>query len=236
MAERKAAKKSAPAKPDPDTLRVQDGKDGIKAGMTDSQVVASVATRSGLSATTLKAYTAAGDFLSVTDLMGELRTAGDEVVAGDMGRIERIMTHQVITLNAMFNNLAQRSSRQEYMKQMETYLRLALKAQAQCRSTAEALALLKNPQPYIKQANIAQGHQQINNTYASASAHSGMPTDSNAGQYAQARAGAGKTSSMQNKLLAADYGQGLDIGAQGQPGQANPNLEAVEARQRAAHA
>lgn len=229
MADSKAAKKSAPAKQDTNTLKVQDGLDGIKAGMNDSQVIAAVATRSGLSATTLKAYTGAGDRLDVSDLMGELRTAGDEVAAGDLGRVERIMTHQVITLNAMFNNLAQRSSKQEYMKQMETYLRLALKAQAQSRATVEALALLKNPQPYIKQANIAQGHQQVNNTYASASAHSGMPTDPHAAQYAQARAGAGKTSFMPNKLLEADHGQRLDIGTQGTAGRANQHLEAVGA-------
>ncbi len=227
MADGKVAKKSTPAKQDTNTLQVQDGKDGIKAGMTDSQVVAAVATRNGLAATTLKAYTAAGDFLSVTDLAGELRTAGDDVVAGELGRIERIMTHQVITLNAMFNNLAQRSGRQEYMKQMETYLRLALKAQAQSRATAEALALLKNPQPYIKQANIAQGHQQVNNTYASASAHSGMTASPNTAQYAQARAGAENLSCAPNKLLEADYGQGLDIGAQGTAGRADPHLAAV---------
>lgn len=227
MADSKAAKKSAPAKPDTNTLRVIDGEDGVKAGMNDSQVIAAVATRSGLSATTMKAYTGAGDLLEVSDLMVELRTAGNEVAAGDLGRIERIMTHQVITLNAMFNNLAQRSGRQEYMKQLETYLRLALKAQAQSRATAEALALLKNPQPYIKQANIAQGHQQVNNTYASASAHSGMPTNADSAQYAQARVGAGKTSSMPNELLEADYGQGLDIGAQGTAGRADPHLAAV---------
>ena len=224
MADGKVAKKSTPAKRDPNTLRVQDGKDGIKAGMTASQTMAVVVTRTGLSATTLKAYAGAGEMLEVTDLMGELRTAGDEVVAGDMGRIERIMTHQVITLNAMFNNLAQRSGKQEYMKQMETYLRLALKAQAQSRATAEALALLKNPQPYIKQANIAQGHQQVNNTY---SGHSGAPP--NADHYAQARAGAGDSSFVPNKLLEANHGQRLDIGAQGTAGRADSRLEAVGA-------
>ncbi len=70
-------------------------------------------------------------------------------------------------------------------------MRLALKAQAQARSTAEALALLKNPQPYIRQANIANGHQQVNNTYASASAHTGIPT------------GAKNFESAQNRLLEA---------------------------------
>ena len=54
-------------------------------------------------------------------------------------------------------------------------MRLALKAQAQARSTAEALALLKNPQPYIRQVNVTTGPQQVNNTYASASSNDGTP-------------------------------------------------------------
>ena len=36
-------------------------------------------------------------------------------------------------------------------------MRLALKAQSQARATAETLALMKNPMPYIRQANIAHG-------------------------------------------------------------------------------
>jgi hypothetical protein len=171
----KKSAKSATHKPatNPDTIKVQDGVDGVKAGMTDSQVIATVVTRSGMSATTLKAYANAGHFLEVTDLMTELGSAGDEVVAGDLGRMERMLTHQAITLNTMFNRLATRANSQEYMKTMDTYVRLALKSQAQCRSTVEALALLKNPQPYIRQANIAQGHQQVNNTYSTRS--SGVP-------------------------------------------------------------
>ena len=86
-------------------------------------------------------------------------------------------------------------------------MRLALLAQAQARSTAEALALLKNPMPYIKQANIAHGHQQINN-----------------GQQAT---GAGNSQSEPNKLLEAQHGNTLDIGAQAAAGRANQKLETV---------
>jgi hypothetical protein len=46
----------------------------------------------------------------------------------------------------------------------ETYLRLALKAQSQCRATLETLAAIRNPQPvaFVRQANIAHGPQQLN--------------------------------------------------------------------------
>jgi hypothetical protein len=46
-------------------------------------------------------------------------------------------------------------------------MRLALKAQGQCRATLETLAVLKNPPTvFAKQANIAAGSQQVNNTLA----------------------------------------------------------------------
>jgi hypothetical protein len=43
-------------------------------------------------------------------------------------------------------------------------MRLALKAQGQCRATVETLAFIKNPQPYIQ--NNRAHYQQINNGIA----------------------------------------------------------------------
>ena len=162
---------ATPVKRNPDTFEIVASED------TKSQALAKLATTSVLSAVTLKRYTGAGDTLEMSDLVDEMRKAGDEVVNGSMGRVERMLTNQAMTLDAIFNNMAQRSYSQETFKGIEVLMRLALKAQAQARSTAEALALLKNPQPYIRQANIAQGNQQVNNTYASTSVHSGTATD-----------------------------------------------------------
>ena len=52
----------------------------------------------------------------------------------------------------------------EYLKTMQTYLNLALKAQAQCRCTIEALNEIKNPKSVTitNQANIAD-QQIVNN-------------------------------------------------------------------------
>ncbi|MBC7737259.1 MAG: hypothetical protein H7245_08565 [Candidatus Saccharibacteria bacterium] len=158
-----AGKDVAPKNPSDLSLSVRDGVDGVKEGMTQSELMATVIARSVTSAPTLKLYSACGDGLEVQDLVNELRNAGDEVVKGDLARMERMLVKQAMTLDAIFNNLAQKSHRQEYMKQMETYLRLALKAQSQSRATAEALALMKNPMPYIRQANISGGAQQVNN-------------------------------------------------------------------------
>ena len=93
-------------------------------------------------------------------------------------------------------------------------MRLVLKAEAQARSTAEALALLKNPQPYIRQANMTTGPQQINNESV-------------------AQLPAGNIQSEQNKLLEANHGNYLDTRAQGTASRVNPHMATVEADHRA---
>ena len=166
LTKKTAAKKppaKTPAKPDANGYQIKAEEWGFTSGDTNSQVLAALSTRSALTATTYKAFAGGGDSVEVTDLMGELRKAGDEVADGNMSRVEKMLAHQALTLDAIFNNMAQRASRAEYVKNTEVFLKLALKAQAQARSTAEALALLKNPQPYIRQANIAHGPQQVNN-------------------------------------------------------------------------
>jgi hypothetical protein len=74
-----------------------------------------------------------------------------------------MLTAQAHSLDAIFNKLAQRAALNmgEYMQACETYLKLALRAQSQCRATWETLSTIKNPpvMGYVKQANIAQGHQ-----------------------------------------------------------------------------
>jgi hypothetical protein len=73
----------------------------------------------------------------------------------------------------------------EYIKAADTYLRLALKAQSQCRATLETLATIKNPPiVYARQANIANGPQQINNgdsgaVRTGAHAHGNIPIQPN---------------------------------------------------------
>jgi len=217
MAEKKATAKNPPATPaktDTNGYKINAEEWGFTKGTSNSQCLAALSTRSALTATTYKAYAGGGDKLEVTDLMGELRKAGDEVVAGNMSRVEIMLTNQALTLDAIFNNMALRSSKQDTFKGIEVLMRLALKAQAQARSTAEALALLKNPQPYIRQANIAQGPQQVNNSYADGS-------------------GARSFQSEPNKLLEADHGQRLDIGAQAAASRVDQTVATVGAVHRA---
>ena len=192
--------------PDPNALRVE-----VQPDDNRSEKLAAMATAGAFTAATMHTYTGAGEALGVTELLAAMRKAGDETVAGDMGRFERVLTNQFLTLDALFNNLAQRSGRQESFKGIEVLMRLALKAQSQARATAETLALMKNPMPYIRQANIAHGPQQVNN---------GTPTS------------AGKTQSPPNELLEHQHGNTLDIGAQAAAGRAEPAMATVEAKHR----
>lgn len=170
---------------------------GIDQTTTDSEKMAVLVTQSALSAFTLKQYAGGGDALELNDLLAEMQKKSDAVISGDLTHVERMLVSQAITLDTIFHNLVQRSHRQDSFKGIEVLMRLGLKAQAQARSTAEALALLKNPMPYIRQANIANGPQQVNN-----GAH---PE-----QYAQAPARAPDFQTAPNKLLEVNHGQRVD--------------------------
>lgn len=138
-------RKSPPAA---EVLQVRNGQDGIPPAMTRSELAATVVCKSPLLvASAMQKYTGFGNEMQLTVLADELRSLGNEVAGGDMAHLERMLTHLAALLNAIFANLAQRSMNCELMKNVETYLRLGLKAQSQARATAEALALLKNPAP-----------------------------------------------------------------------------------------
>ena len=88
-----------------------------------------------------------------------------EVKQGNLTDIEALLYSQAYTLNVMFTTLMTRANRQEYMPPTQALMSLAFKAQNQSRATLQALVQLKQPSntQFIKQANIAQGHQQVNN-------------------------------------------------------------------------
>ena len=158
------------------------------------------------------------------DVVGLIEALGDKVHKiqdGDMKPVEAMLYGQAQALQAIFTNMARRSALNagEYINASETYMKLALKAQSQCRATLETLAIVKNPMPYIKQANIANGPQQVNNGQSA--------------QYAQAHAHTGDSQTAPNKLLEADHGQRMDIGAQGKTGRVNQAVATVEAVHRA---
>ena len=156
--------------------------------------------------------------VDMSGLITDLQTKVEIIQNGNMKPVEAMLYGQAMVLQTIFTNLARRSANQEYLKQFQTHITLALKAQAQCRSTLEALAEIKNPMPYIKQANIANGPQQVNN---------GAAAGANPEQYAQARPSAGNSQTLQNKLLEHQHGNTLEFGAQGAAGRVNPHMATV---------
>ena len=88
-----------------------------------------------------------------------------EVQAGDMTSIEAMLVAQANTLQTMFVSLGRKASTQSGLVQYTAMFNLALKAQAQSRATIQALIELKYPKQatFVKQANISNGNQQVNN-------------------------------------------------------------------------
>lgn len=150
----------------------------------------------------------------VSELAAELRTKFELVTNGDMKLCEAMLVGQANALQSIFMNLARKATSQDYINQYDTFLRLALKAQNQCRMTLETLATIKNPPVvFAKQANINQGgNQQVNN-----------------GPPAHAATRAEKTKNQQNELLTerARHGETLDSGRTGTAIEANSHLEAM---------
>ncbi|MGC2458266.1 MAG: hypothetical protein WA435_09735 [Gallionellaceae bacterium] len=151
---------------------------------------------------------------SINALVDELRTKFDQVNAGDLQYCESMLVGQAHALQSIFVNLARKAVNQEYVKQYETFLRLALKAQNQSRMTLETLAAIKNPPiVYARQANINQGNgnQQVNN---------GMPATATH---------AGKTLNQPNELLEVQHGsETVDKGTAGATIGKNPAMAAVD--------
>lgn len=161
------------------------------------------------------AKSVAGDSIELRAMVAALSDQTAAVRGGDLARVEDMLTAHAHTLDAIFNELAQRAIAQEYMQNLDTFMRLALKAQSQCRATLEALAEIKNPRPvaFVHQANIAQGPQQVNNGQASR---------------------AEKTPTAPNGLLETPH-ERMDVRPQIEPGRADPALEAVGAVNRATY-
>lgn len=109
----------------------------------------------------------------------------------------------------------------EHLNATETYLRMALKAQAQCRSTLETLAEVKYPKSatFVRQQNVAY-QQQVNNGGAAGDSANNTRTGAPAH---------GKSLNQSNELLEAQHGERLDTRATGTTSGNDSHLEAMGA-------
>lgn len=146
-------------------------------------------------------------------------TAG-KAIDGSTNEIVEMLVGQATALNAIFNELARRAALNmgEHMNATESYLRLALKAQGQCRATLEALVEIKHPRQlaFVKQANIAHGHQQVNN-----------------GPNAISEPRAEENRIQPNELLEIEHESRMDTGTTGAAIGSDPAMAALEKINRA---
>lgn len=162
--------------------------------------------------------------VGITQAVKSLRATMKEVHAGNLHSSETLLYSQAVALNTMFAEMACRSyiNMGTYPQVAESYMRLALKAQSQCRNTLETLANIKNPPVvFAKQANISNGPQQVNN---------GAATSFETNTRAQARAH-GKNANEPTKLLEGSHhgGTSMDFGATGAAARSHQKLETVGA-------
>jgi hypothetical protein len=153
------------------------------------------------------------------ELVKDLHTKVDEIKGGDLGSVEAMLYGQAKVLETMFTSLARRAANNDGLKQFQCNLTLALKAQAQCRATLEALAEIKNPRTvaFVKQANMTTGPQQVNNGNTAGFRE----------PHAQARTCAEDFQNSPNKLLEADHGNRVDTRTKGTAGKTNQTVETV---------
>ena len=132
-----------------------------------------------------------------------------DIKTGDLSKLEEMLYSQAVALNMMFTNLSRKASLQTSVDIKANLTNLCFKAQNQSRNTIQTLINLKQPSQtsFIKQANIAHGHQQINNGVAQSSPEN--------------------LSNQTNELLEVQDGKWLDRGKKAETEGVNSELETM---------
>jgi hypothetical protein len=156
--------------------------------------------------------------LNLTEVFEALQSGVGAVNGGDLSAVEGLLSVQIVALNAMFGEMARRAALNmgQHIDAADRYMRLALRAQSQCRATAETLAVIKaGPPIFAHQANVAHGPQQVNNSATSPTTRARKSTES-----------------KQPELLESSDGKRLDTGTAGTASGGDSALEAVGAEHR----
>jgi hypothetical protein len=163
----KRGARRTPAKHDPAVLTVR-----MTEAEEQTKVRAKLAADGLITNATLVQKFSEGTFgdgqVSLDGCVEALQAASAAVHAGSLEQCETMLVAQASALNVIFCETARKARLNlgSHLQAAELYMRLALKAQAQCRATLEALLAMKNPPVvFARQANINHGgQQQVNNT------------------------------------------------------------------------
>jgi putative sterol carrier protein len=155
--------------------------------------------------------------IDLTDAIDCLKDKIKGITDGDMQPIEAMLIGQAQALQTMFVYLGKQAVQKSSLQQYTAFMNMALKAQAQSRATIQALTELKYPKQatFVKQANIANGNQQVNN--------GSLPTSTHAPAHAPARA----IENQPNELLEAQHNEWLDNGKTTTPSATNQTMATV---------
>jgi hypothetical protein len=164
-----------------------------------------------------------GEDVSLMSMIDAIQGTTQRVKGGDLSDLEAMLVSQATALQMIFTNYARRAQSQQHQRNLEAFLGLALKAQAQSRATITALVDLKYPRQvaFVRQANISNGPQQVNN--------GSFETSTRAGAHAT------EMQIPQIKELEVSDGQWMDSRAKGSAGGIDPHLEAVEKSERSSN-
>ncbi|MHB8472912.1 MAG: hypothetical protein ACYDC8_08710 [Gammaproteobacteria bacterium] len=162
-----------------------------------------------------------GEILDIPALIALMREQATAVQGGSLAEAEAMLINQATALQSLFVRLIEKGMAQGQLLQYETHMRLALRAQSQCRTTLEALAEIKNRRAvvFVRQANIAHGPQQVNN----------QAPRSGVSQHVRAPARTGDSANQSNELLEAKPHERMDSGAAQAAGGTDTPLETVGA-------
>ena len=157
------------------------------------------------------------DDLDILECRHEVVKRIGQVHDGNTVHVVGLLMAQALALNSIFTKLALKAAsvdEPDGSRQMETYMRLSLKAQSQSRATLEAVLAAGNPPVlFAQQANVAFGPQQVNN-----------------GAIPNPRCAHGSNpNSERNELLEAGDGEWVEPGTTGHAGRSNSTVEPLAA-------
>ncbi len=143
-----------------------------------SELAVSPAINAGMVIDSLASSLLGSGNAALCDVADSLRQTSQRVQSGDLAPLETMLVSQANALQAIFTGYAVKAQAQTNLRNMESMMNLALKAQAQSRATISALVDLKYPRQatFVKQANIANGAQQVNNATGSSARKKNPPS------------------------------------------------------------
>lgn len=152
----------------------------------------------------------------IADVASALSDKITTIQNGDMQPIEAMLISQAHALQTMFVTLGRMAASKTQLSQYTAFMNMALKAQSQSRATIQALTELKYPKQatFVKQANIANGHQQVNNGSFDTNTHT--PSHEKENQIPQ------------NKLLEQQKNEWLDNGKAATPSANDQTMATLE--------